>query len=208
MKTIDELNNLPDELTPEREADLLARKDAEESAAQDLILHTLKAATRFASAVNRGAFPVDELFSLAGTALLAAVRNYRVGPEPVRLLVYAKPYIRGEINKAWRLRDPIDYGSEIPEKSPDGGHESLSEEVVDPEFDRIHLREQWDLVSPHFYRLSETERRVLVLLYQAELTGAEIGRMIGCTRANIRETRLRALRKLRGALYRERKLRL
>lgn len=208
MKTARELNQLPNELTVEQELDLL--REGSQDARDQLLLHTVKAATRYASALVRGKMPLDELFSMASVALLRAIPRYtfKEGRDPVRLLVYTKPYIRSEIAKAWRFRDPVNFGREdIPEACAMLAFdlEQVQDEGGGPDFDLIDLHERWAIVEPHLKKLSETERRVLVLIYESRLSGPEIGRMLGFTRANVREVRNRALKKIRKALYIERK---
>lgn len=205
MRTIKEINRLPDELSADEELTLLRQKDSSIDARNALVERTLKGAIRFAAALAKGRLPLDEIFSIAGMALMRAVRNYKPKDEGknARLLTYAKPYLRGEIIKAWRIRDPLNYGELIPDKSlePEPNLEdSLEDDSPGPDFDLIHQHERWEMVKPHFDRLSETERRTLILQFDARLTGTEVAHLLGCTRANIREARNRALKKLRHAL--------
>lgn len=205
MRTIKEINTLPDELTPEEELTLLRRKDKDVEARNTLVERTLKSAIRFTTTMTRGRLPLDEAFSISGMALMQAVEKYKLKEDrkPARLLTYSKPYLRAEIAKAWRIRDPIDYGELIPEKTgePDPDLENaVEDDESGPDFDLIHQHERWEMVKPHLERLSETERRILVLQFDARLNGAEIAKMVGCTRANIREARNRALKKIRHAL--------
>jgi RNA polymerase sigma factor (sigma-70 family) len=212
MTTSQIINRLPDELTPEVEEKLLALKEVNQGARDMLVERTLKAATRFAATLTKGQLPLDEIFSIAGMALMRSVKNYRLkkdGSKNARLLTYSKPYLRGEIIKAWRLRDPVDYGANIPDKlsEPEPDVETMRVdsafsilEIDGPDFDLIHQHERMEMVKPHFDRLSETEQRILTLQFEARLSGVEIAKMLGCTRANIRESRNRALKKIRHAL--------
>lgn len=209
MKTAEELNQLPDELTAEQEIELLSRPG--DDSRDELLIHTVKAATRYAAALVRGMIPLDEVFSLASKALLLAIPKYKLkaGRTPTRLLVYAKPYIKREIAQAWRFREPVDYGRKGPPE--DSGTvpfevDEIRDEGGGPDFDQIDVNEKWAMVEPHLKKLSETERRILILLYHARLPGPEIGRMLGFTRENVRQVRLRAFRKIRNALFRERRL--
>jgi RNA polymerase sigma factor (sigma-70 family) len=202
MKTLAELNSLPEPLNEATEIKLL--EDRTEENRNALLLANLREGTKFANAVARGMIPIDELFSVAAEAILRAIKNYETQETHTPLLSYAKSYIRGGVNKAWRSRDVVDYGDDIPEKPLEPWN--TMEESIDPDFEAIDTRERMEWVKPHMSKLSETERRVLVLLFEAKLSGAQIGRMLGCTRANIRETRLRALKKIRGGLYREGRL--
>jgi RNA polymerase sigma factor (sigma-70 family) len=202
MKTLTELNALPDPLEAPEEIRLLS--DRSEDNRNTLLLANLREGTRFANAVCRGMIPLDELFSVAAESLLRAIKNYKTQPTHVPLLSYAKSYIRGGVNQAWRSRDVVDYGDDIPEKPLEPWN--TSEECVDPDFEGIDNRERMEWVKPHLSKLSELERRTLVLLFESKLTGAQIARMVGCTRANVREIRLRALKKIRAGLYREGRL--
>jgi RNA polymerase sigma factor (sigma-70 family) len=202
MKTLAELNTLPEPLCEAEEIRLLADRTDENR--NTLLLANMRDGTKFANAVCRGMIPMDELFSVTAEALLKAIQNYKTQPEHISLLSYAKSYIRGGVNAAWRSRDVVDYGDEIPEKPLEPWN--AIEDYVDPDFDGIDTRERMEWIKPHLDKLSELERRTLVLLFEAKLTGAQIGRMVGCTRANVREIRLRALKKIRAGLYREGRL--
>jgi RNA polymerase sigma factor (sigma-70 family) len=210
MRTIKQINTLPDELTPEEELTLLKKKDTNVEARNVLVERTLKAAIRFTTALTKGRLQLDEAFSISGMALMRAIEKYKLKADrkPVRLLTYAKPYLRSEIARAWRIRDPIDYGALIPNKlsEPEPDLDTVIEdESPGPDFDLIHQHDRMELLKPHFDRLSETEKRILTLQFESRLSGSAVARMLGCTRANIREARNRALKKLRHALIWEKK---
>lgn len=200
--------SLPEPLTTEEERQLLCADRADNSVRDQLLLHTLKDAIKYAGSCCRGLIPNDELMSLCSVALINAIKNYDPEHEKqLRLMQFAKPYIRGQLQKTWRERNPVSYGADIPDKVGDENIESIPEEEhEDPDFDGIHVRERWEWVKPHFSKLSETEARVLILLYESRFNMADIGRMLDCTRENVRITKNRALKKIRNGLYRERKL--
>lgn len=85
----------------------------------------------------------------------------------------------------------------------------IEEDFVDPEFDAIALRERWALVKPIIDScLNERERTVLYLAYESGFTFEKIASMMvpKVVREAIRMTHERALRKIRNALLRSKKL--
>lgn len=200
---------LPGPLTKDEERKLLAGDKVSNLEIRDrLLVHSLKDAIKYASACCRGLLPSDELMSLCTIALLKAIENYDPNhASHLGLISFAKAYIRGQLQKAWRDRNPVAYGHEIPDRLADESLEAAAEEEFeDPAFDRIHAHERWVWVKPHFNKLSETEQRVLILLFESRFTLAEVGRMLDCTRENVRVTKLRALKKIRNGLYRDKLL--
>lgn len=222
-----EISRLPNLLPQEEELRLLKIKDQDEEAFKKLIEHTLKSAVRFLQSLT-DKLPIQELFSCAGMALMKATKNYDVSKATsghhATLFTYAKPYLKREIVDAWKSREITSYGKNLPEKTL----EFVSSEVYDdetlyegvptedsepetlctsdgPDFDQIHANERMEAVRRQLSKLSETEYRVLVLQFDAGLSGEEIGKALGCTRSNIREARNRAIKKICNGLLRERK---
>lgn len=217
MKTINDVNDtFPEPLTPERERELLTTK-ADEESRNLLLLHNMREAVRYGCAVAHWCLPVCEIVSLAAEALIRSIERYtfREGQPPKPLINYARACIRGRVVEAWRFRNPVEPGGVVTESLYADQSEDPSEiamqredgldECANPEFGAIDVRERMEIIQPHFTKLRESEKRILILLYESRLTGADIARMLGCSRANIRETRVRALRKIRQGLMREKK---
>jgi len=213
MKT--NIESLPDKLSYQEEIELLKRSvnGCEESRCR-LVESTLKDATKLVASITNNTFGMAEAMSIAGAALMRAVRNYRFfgsAKNPTRFFTYARPYLRGEITAAWKLRCPVSYGRHGPPEKvvqEDIPIETIPDNFDDtdesgPNYDLIHIHERWEMVKPHLNKLSETERRILTLQFFSGLDGVQIGNMLGCTRANVREARNRALKKIRHALIRE-----
>lgn len=79
------------------------------------------------------------------------------------------------------------------------GHPPLHDRLVEDEHPlaaRLTAQELARLLAP----LSDREREVLALRYAADLTTAEIARLLGLTAANVQQINSRALRKLRTRL--------
>lgn len=212
------LTGLPTEkLSPEQENDCATLHDLER-----LILHNMREGFFYARHVCRGRLPEDEVYSLVYAALAHAAKNYRPGTKiSIRFFAYAKPYIRGGICRAWRAKDVVknSKGEESIEADANPASESDIElsgdenqkwevdQSVEPEFDSIHISEQFELLKPLVQTvLSDQERMVIELKYFGHYNFEEIGRQLGVTRSAIQNCHARALRKLRGAITRQSKL--
>jgi RNA polymerase sigma factor (sigma-70 family) len=202
-------NQLPAQPLPREDEQRLLRSGKEDLEARDtLLLHAMRGALKYSSTVSEGKIDLSELMSLCTTALMGAISNY--DPEHksrLSLMQFAKPFIRGEVRRYWKRLNIVNYGANIPEDTSTEQLENIQQvETVDPDFDTIHAHERWEWVEPHLKKLSETELRVLCLIYESRFTLADIGRMLECTRENVRITKNRALKKIRNGLYRNRKL--
>jgi RNA polymerase sigma factor (sigma-70 family) len=205
-----------------------------EKGREKLVLHTMRDAFYYAKGVSRSLLPDDELFSLAYSAVRHAANNYK--PErnhrfaKSRFMGYAKPYIRGEISRAWRARDTVKNGvtvsmqssREIGEVGEFLGDSVLASPIrledcfndvcagtfaVEPEFDAIDLRERWAMVKDVIDReLSDQEKMVLDLFYRGGFDFSKIGKMLGVSRSAIQFTHVRALKKVRCALMKNGRL--
>jgi RNA polymerase sigma factor (sigma-70 family) len=202
-------NALPEQRLPKDDEQRLLRVSKEDIEARDtLLLHAMRDALRYSSTVCEGKIDHSELMSICTVALMSAIRNY--DPEHKRqltLIQFSKPFIRGEVRRYWKQLNIVNYGTKLPADTSTEQLENLPYvETVDPDFESIHAHERWEWVEPHLKKLSETERRVLLLIFESRFTQADIGRMLNCTRENIRVTLNRALMKIRKGLYRNRKL--
>lgn len=209
------LTGLPTEkLSPEQENNCTTPYDLEQ-----LILHNMREGFFYARHVCRGRLPEDEVYSLVYAALAHAAKNYRPGTKiSIRFFAYAKPYIRGGICRAWRAKDVVknSKGEESIEASINSTSESDTEEEnqkweaeqsVEPEFESIHMAEQFELLKPLVQSvLSDQERMVIELKYFGHYNFEEIGKQLGVTRSAIQNCHARALRKLRVAITRQSKL--
>lgn len=199
----------------------------------DLVLHNMAEAFYYAKHISRSRLPDDELFSLSYTALTNAARNYKPernkGFKGSRFFGYAKPYVRGEICRTWNRMKVVhnadtisldgviialDHGrddwlslekdeSVVGSLAPD----NFDTYKVEADFDGMHLRERWSMVEPLMRKvLTDQERMVLDLFYMGGFNFQQIGKLLGISRSAIQSSHSRAIKKLRGHLFRERKL--
>jgi RNA polymerase sigma factor (sigma-70 family) len=168
----------------------------------ETVEQTLEAATAYVRSVCRDRLPADEQLSIAGMVLMKTVESY----DPVKgdFITYAKPALRGAVNQAWRDREPVVYGSEIPERTEESEYDQEMEDTLlgaaDPDWTGIDARERFELLRPFLKRLEEHELRVLILHYNANFSFSLIAEMCRVSRAAVHRTHSLSLRKLRHQL--------
>ena len=227
------LQGLPEEKLTPTEEEYLARwalqTPGEPEPIHKLTLHNLREALPYATRCCRGALREDEIFSVCYAALMKAAKNFR--PGGIRFFAYSKVYVRGELSRTWKTKDVVRSSSlhetevepELPrlglrtltdsaedekEKS-DGRVDVIEPNFVEPAFASIDLKERWSLVAPLIgSALNERERTVVQLYYESGFSFEEIGDLLvpSVSRAAVQSTHCRALKKLRGALIRSKKL--
>lgn len=168
-----------------------------------LVEDTLVPATTYVRSVCRDRFPSDEQASIAGMVLMRAVETFN--PKQGDFLIYAKPALRGAVNQAWRDREPVSYGEEIPERAADEGlsAQDLEDSLMgscDPDWRGIDIRERFEALRPVLKRLEEHELRVLILHYNAGWSFSLIAQRCRVTRSAVQRTHAVALRKIRNLL--------
>lgn len=213
MKNI--LKDIPDaKLTPEREQELATRKD--EDSLNELAMHSLREAFFYARRCWPGV-ESGELLSVCFTSLLAAARNFR--PGRIRFFGFAKAHLRGALKKYARTQDVVKRGPRETEALPDVEEETEDSDdttvhrrtaepaATMPALEQIHIMELWGEVAPLLHKvLTPEEAMILELSFKGGLNLREIGELRGCSRAAMSLTKLSALKKLRRALLRAKKI--
>jgi len=183
-----------------------------------LVLANMREAFSYSKNTSHGQLPDGDLFSLCYTALTNAAKNYKPNLNrrfaESRFFGYAKPYIRGEIRRTWsRLKivangECVEYIDEIQtdEDSEDKKCSYIKllnpPNLVEPEFDKIHIKERWARVAPILaWELNDQERMIVDLHYRGGFNFKEIGRMLEITRSAVQGTHSHALRKVRNRLW-------
>lgn len=219
-------NELPEEkLTTEQEQALAKKIQAgnkiEENANQ-LAMSAMREAVVYARHVTRGLLQDDELISVCYTALLMNAKRFR--PGMIRFFSFAKPGVRGAFQRNWTKKDTVKHATTISREELPYAHENppLTEEqieenakcnpvpdseTVQPDFDGVFTRERWDFVSGIIEgKLNTQEKMILNLAFRCGLNFAEIGRMLGVSRAAVQGVSSRALKKVRCELLRRKRL--
>lgn len=200
-----------EEMPPEKETAhvaTIARYKAgkqREAAVEALVLGHMRDAFFYARKCAYSRIDDDELISLCYSALTRAAE--RVKPNLARFFAYAKPYIRGAICRTWKSKDTVKnaWGAESLDVDAEN-EDQKNEPSQEAEFGLIDLHEKWDLVKPLLSKLSKQECLVLSLFYEGGFNFREIGDMLKVTRSATQGTHTRALKKLRNALLRQKRL--
>jgi RNA polymerase sigma factor (sigma-70 family) len=212
--TIDRLlKDFPNEkMAPEVEAAHIAKiqkfkagKQREE-AVLALVMGHMRDAFFYARKCAYSRLADDELVSLAYSALTHSAE--RVKPDRARFFAYSKAYLRGAVCREWRCKNTVKgaWGAEsldVSMENDDSTNEGPSQEA---EFGLVDLREKWEMVKPLLTKLSENERRILELFYKGGMNFRQIGDLLGVTRSATQGTHTRALKKIRNALLRQKRL--
>lgn len=226
------LKGLPrKQLTTEQEDGLAVRiqatkerGEADVDSVNELALYNMREAFSYGVSCARN-LPGGVVFSLCWTALVAAATNFEAGR--IRFFAYAKPYVRGEVIKAFHAAKVVRHG-ETRALSPDSiltGEVEGSEDVplhftmdtdelllakadtVEADTEGIMVRDEWSVLVPILQsRLSEKERMVLELKYQSGFNFRQIGDLLRVSRSDTQATHTRAINKVRGALKGKRAL--
>lgn len=230
------LKGLPKkQLTTEQEDDLAikiqaAKKkgQADQECLNDLALYNMREALFYGLACARSRqIDAGTIFSLCWAALCAAAPNFEAGR--IRFFAYAKPYVRGEIIKAFHAQKVVRHG-ETRSLTPDTigavtDHEEAGDvsfthssvdiddlllakaDVVEADTEGIMVRDEWSALLPVIQtRLSEKERMVLELKYQSGFNFRQIGDLLRVSRSDTQATHTRAINKVRCALKGKREL--
>jgi RNA polymerase sigma factor (sigma-70 family) len=187
----------------------------------ELAMHAMREAFYYGLACARALGP-EEVFSLCYTALRASAGNFK--PGRVRFFAYSKPYVRGEICKAFEslkvVRNGITQalGPEYINSSFEAEDQNPTEcqtvvrfdkklDVVEADTEGVMAREEWKLILPVLQtKLSEKERMVLELRYQSGFNFRQIGDLLSVSRSDTQATHERAINKVRCALKGKRSL--
>jgi RNA polymerase sigma factor (sigma-70 family) len=216
-------NSLPSEkLTPEQEGALVKKNT--EDAFIELAMANMREGVIYARHITRGLLEDDEIISVCYETLLRNAKRFR--PGIIRFFAFAKPGIRGAFSRNWKKKDTVKNGETVsidwrPPPPIDMDNHSLEDvtnelakqnpipesEITQPDFDGVFIRERWELVSGVIaLKLNEQETMIINLAFRCGLNYAEIGRMLGVSRAACQGVASRALKKVRCELLRRKRL--
>lgn len=191
------LQGLPtDPLSAAQEQELFLSGDTE-----SVVLHALVPAFHYAQNTRKGKvnIPHSELLSICYAALSRSIKTFRPGMQA--FLAYSKPFLRGELCKHWRDKNPVRDSFRHETPTDDEFPKPLADEHVEPAWEAIHWAELWQEVEPVIRKtLTPIEIRVLEFRYKLSLTLEETGEHIGKSRERVRQIEAGALQKLRAVL--------
>lgn len=187
------------ELSAEEEKRLL--REGTEEARLKVVQACMPQATEYVRTACRNQFNTTEQRSIAGNVLLTCVK--RCNPEKGRLIVYARPYLRGAVRRAWREREVVKFGPRMPDTSLPIKDEV--EEALDRPDETlmkwVSISERMEIIRPLLRSLTERERLVLHLHYEMGYSFATIARVyLHTSREVANKTHQKTLRAIRNWL--------
>jgi RNA polymerase sigma factor (sigma-70 family) len=189
-------------LTREQEAALA--KQGTEEAHVELVMGNIRQGFAYARTYSGTRFEDGELLSIVYKAMMAAARRFQHGRQT--LIRFSKPFIRGELHRAWRSSRPLGTSLDAaPEPATiktmtndENSHdESVAADFVD--FDFAKLDEAYDeaRIQRVLCRLSKHERLVIDLVFFGGLSLSDAARLTRTKRQAVHQVVENALEKFR-----------
>ena len=199
---------LPPPLSPEEEADLVARIE-DEDAQLKLIEHNLRLVAFLAKRFDNTGVGIEDLISIGTLGLVKAVRTFRA-EKNIKLATYASRCIENEILMYIRKRGSgrMEVSMEEPINMDWDGNELLLSDVLGSEEDTVgyemEQREEREAVRAAVAELSPRERELIELRFGfrggEELTQKEVADRMGISQSYISRLEKRILSTLRSRI--------
>lgn len=196
---------LPPPLSPEEEAELVARIDEEEAQIK-LIEHNLRLVAFLAKRFDNTGVGIEDLISIGTLGLVKAVKTFRA-EKNIKLATYASRCIENEILMYIRKRSAgrMEVSMEEPINMDWDGNELLLSDVLGSEEDAVgyemELREEREAVRAAVAELPPRERELIELRFGfrggPELTQKEVADRMGISQSYISRLEKRILSNLR-----------
>ena len=200
-------DTLPPPLTREEEADILARLDAgEEEARQILIERNLRLVVYIARRFENTGINIEDLISIGTIGLIKSVNTYRTDKN-IKLATYASRCIENEI--LMYLRKNASQRGEVsldePLNTDWDGNELLLSDVLGTEADTVMRPIEDDvdrqLLAAAIEKLSQREREIIVMRFGLnggkEQTQKEVADQLGISQSYISRLEKRIISRLK-----------
>jgi RNA polymerase sigma factor (sigma-70 family) len=191
---------LPESKLTEKEQEALAAKGDEESLVE-LVMDNLRTGFGYGRSYCGGRFQDDELLSVVYQAMMSAARRFRPGRQ--RLVAFCKPFIRGELHRAWKRKAPV--GTSLPDYSvsrqtvwsPDDEQDSGVQELEYTSFDYDAVDKETFVarIKPWLPRLTQHERLIVDLIFFGGYNQADASTLLGVERQAVKQVLRRVYRK-------------
>ncbi len=197
---------LPAPLTPEREAECIARLDTDEDARLSLIEHNLRLVVYIAKRFENTGTGIEDLISIGTAGLIKAINTFHADRN-IKLATYASRCIENEILMYIRKTGArhCEVSIDEPLNVDWDGNELLLSDILGNEEDNVsfelELREERRVVRNAVHELSPRERELIELRYGLrggdELTQKEVADLLGISQSYISRLEKRILSRLR-----------
>jgi RNA polymerase sigma factor (sigma-70 family) len=216
------LTLLPGKLAPEAELELVKKiKAGNVDARATLALANMREAIAYARRVTGGMIPDSQLASACYDVLWRG--SVRFDPKyGKRFFAFCKVGVRGWCRNIWKEREVVKNAKPEDVEKParrishhfesceiwDDKNEVTPEyEIEEPDFRGIQMRERMTLIMGVSRKICTVkERQILGLTYFAGFNFQETADLIGVSRAAVQGMNSKALHKIRGELYRKKRL--
>lgn len=197
---------LPAPLTPEEEAQALARLPEDEAARSSLIEHNLRLVVYIARRFENTGAGLEDLISIGTLGLIKAINTF-CADKNIKLATYASRCIENEILMYIRKRSA--HRGEISIDEPLNvdwdGNELLLSDVLGSEEDgvsyELEKREERRVVNEAVAALSPRERLIIELRYgfsgKREMTQKEVADLLGISQSYISRLEKKIIAELR-----------
>lgn len=197
---------LPAPLTPQEEAELLARLGTDESVKTALIEHNLRLVVYIARKFENTNVGIEDLISIGSIGLIKAINTFKPDKN-IKLATYASRCIENEILMYLRKNQNIktEISIDEPLNVDWDGNELLLSDILSAEGDVINqgLEEEVDraLLDLAISKLSEREQRIMELRFglrgHEERTQKEVADMLGISQSYISRLEKRIIVRLK-----------
>ena len=197
---------LPPPLTPEEEADAIARLPQDEAARSRLIEHNLRLVVYIARRFESTGVGLEDLVSIGALGLVKAINTFRADKN-IKLATYASRCIENEILMYIRKRSAL--RSEVSIDEPLNvdwdGNELLLSDVLCSEEDSVGFEleqeEERRTLRAAVARLAPRERLIIELRFgfngKQELTQKEVADLLGISQSYISRLEKKIIAELR-----------
>ncbi len=197
---------LPAPLTPQEEAELLARLGTDESVKTALIEHNLRLVVYIARKFENTNVGIEDLISIGSIGLIKAINTFKPDKN-IKLATYASRCIENEILMYLRKNQNIktEISIDEPLNVDWDGNELLLSDILSAEGDVINqgLEDEVDraLLDLAISKLSEREQRIMELRFglrgHEERTQKEVADMLGISQSYISRLEKRIIVRLK-----------
>jgi RNA polymerase sigma factor (sigma-70 family) len=146
-------------------------------------------------------FDDDELLSIVYKAMMAAARRFQPGGQS--LVRFAKPFIRGELHRAWKNNRPLgqpltpacDSKATCPDDDP--APVAAEGEFVMFDFGELDAKYNEEKVKKMLRRLSKHERAIVDLVFWGGLSYTDVAKLTRSHRQSVHQVVRNAFSKLK-----------
>lgn len=203
----------PQPLTPDREAELVARMQQGDGEARNLLIeHNLRLVAHIVKKYYAASAEQDDLISIGTIGLIKAVNTFRTDKN-IRLATYASKCIQNELLMHFRQKRKSAGEVSLSDslESDSDGNALALQDIISCEDDNLAAVEEHDRYHAMHralaHCLSPRERQIIRLRYglgiPAPLPQREIAKQLGISRSYVSRIEKRALEKLHSTLENE-----